>query len=331
MINYMRQITIDDYKRSEISEDLLKELYQNNWFKMFVPKAFGGLELDLKTAAQHITETSKHFGGLGWILNLGAGANWFSGFFEAEAARLIFSPPKTVIAGSGAIGGTFQVQEESVILDGHWGKCSGAAHASYFSLNAEHEDTGEISSFVVPRSLVEFSNEKWDIFGLKSTSSLTIKLKNVEIPKTFGFHINSIKNHSAYKVFHIPFEEFARICMSSCFLGIVQCFLDTLKSERVFHSNFEVVTKSLQNKISKAIQNRDLLAEKLQLKSNEGKLGATIQEDLRTELGRANSSIFDDVQIIFKQAGLKLVEENQLCHWAYRDVLTAIQHYMIKA
>ncbi|MFD0933166.1 hypothetical protein ACFQ0R_11215 [Psychroflexus salinarum] len=326
----MRDITIEDYKRSQISEDLLEELFQRNWFKMFVPKAFGGLELDLKTASQHITEASTHFGGLGWVLNLGAGANWFSGFFDPETAKTIFSLPKTVIAGSGADSGTFKVENKSVILNGGWGKCTGAAHANYFSLNAKNEKTGELSSFVVPRESVEFSDDKWEIFGLKSTSSLTINLKDIQIPKDFGFHINSIKNHSHYKVFHIPFQQFARVCMSSCFIGIAQCFLNTLQSERVFHTDFDTVTYSLQNNISKAIHNRDVLAESIQLQSTEGTLSHAIRDHLRTELGNANSLIFDDIQKIFKQAGLKLVEEDQLCHWAYRDVLTAIQHYMIK-
>lgn len=327
----MRDITIADYKQSKISKDLLEELFKRNWFKMFVPKVFGGLELDLKTAGQHITETSAHFGGLGWILNLGAGANWFSGFFETEAAQLIFSPSETVIAGSGASSGTFKIRNNSVILNGNWKRCSGAAHANYFSLNAKNEDSGEISSFVVPKDQVEFSDDKWDIFGLKSTSSLTINLKDVKIPKDFGFHINSIKNNTQYKVFHIPFEQFARVCMSSCYIGIAHCFLNTLQTEQIFKSDFQTVTNSLQNNISAAKQNRDILAEKIQLQSNEGKLDLAFQDELRIELGKANSLIFDDIQNIFEQAGLKLVEKDQIIHWAYRDVLTAIQHYMIKA
>ncbi|WP_127845004.1 acyl-CoA dehydrogenase family protein [Psychroflexus aestuariivivens] len=326
----MRKITLEDYKKSEISEDLLRELFERNWFKMFVPKDFGGLELDLKTASQHITETAAHFGGLGWVLNLGAGANWFSGFFETEAAKTIFSPSKTVIAGSGSESGSFKEKKNTVILNGSWSKCSGAAHANYFSLNAKNEDSGAISSFVVPRSSVKFSDEKWEIFGLKSTSSLTIHLKDVKIPKSFGFQINSIENHSNYKVFHIPFEQFARVCMSSCFIGIAQCFLNTLESEQVFGENFEVVTETLQQKISMAIRSRDQFAEIIQNESEKGVLKKNIQDDLQSELGEANISIFDEIQHLFKKGGLALVEETEICHWAYRDVLTAIQHYMMK-
>lgn len=326
----MRKISIEDYKRPQISEDLLEELFKRNWFKLFVPKEYGGLESDLKTASQYITETSTHFGGLGWVLNLGAGANWFSGFFDPEAAKTIFSSPKTVIAGSGADSGRFKIKKTSVILNGSWGKCSGAAHANYFSLNAKNEETGELSSFAVPRASVEFSEDTWEIFGLKSTSSLTINLNNVRVPEHFGFQINSIKNHLDYKVFHIPFEQFARICMTSCFIGIAQCFLNTLQTEQVFDKNFETVTESLQQKITKARQNRDAFAELIQENSNEGRLEDKIQADLRNELGKGNMLIFDDIQELFKKGGLPMVEEDWVCHWAYRDVLTAIQHHMIK-
>lgn len=323
----MRKISIEDYKESQVSEDLLEELFKRNWFKLFVPRDYGGLELDFKTASQHITEASTHFGGLGWVLNLGAGANWFSGFFDPETAKTIFSPPKTVIAGSGADSGTYKVENKSVILNGGWGKCTGAAHANYFSLNAKNEETGELSSFVVPRESVEFSDDKWEIFGLKSTSSLTINLKNAQIPESFGFYINSIKNHSDYKVFHIPFEQFARVCMSSCFIGIAQCFLNTLHTEKIFD---EEITNSLQQKIIKAIKKRDTFSEIIQEKSNGGLLDDKIQTDLRFELGKENVLIFDGIQELFKKGGLTMIEEKQLCHWAYRDVLTAIQHHMIK-
>ncbi|SDG74750.1 acyl-CoA dehydrogenase family protein [Psychroflexus sediminis] len=326
----MRKVKIEDYKRSQIPEDLLEELFRNDAFKLFVPKDYGGLELDLKTAGQRITETSTHFGGLGWVLNLGAGANWFCGFFDPDAAKTIFTPERTVVAGSGAVGGSFKAEDKSVLLNGSWGKCSGAAHANYFSLNAKNADTGEVSSFVVPRDSVEFSEDKWEIFGLKSTSSLSINLTDVRVPQEFGFHINSIKNHFDYNVFHIPFEQFARVCMSSCFIGIAQCFLNTLHAEQIFNSDFETITNSLRQKISSAIQNRDAIAEKIQDQSKEGFLSKRLQADVRTGLGQANMLIFDEIQQVFKTADLALVEEDKLSHWAYRDVMTAIHHYMIK-
>ncbi|NEV94103.1 hypothetical protein G3567_08090 [Psychroflexus sp. YR1-1] len=326
----MRKVNIEDYKRFQIPEDLLDQLFRTNAFKLFVPRAFGGLQLDLKSASQRITETSAHFGGLGWVLNLGAGANWFSGFFEAEAAKTIFSPKGTVIAGSGADSGNFKTEDGSVLLNGNWGKCSGAAHANYFSLNAKNADTGELSSFVVPRESVEFSEDKWGIFGLKSTSSLSINLSDVRVPQEFGFHINSIKNHFDYKVFHIPFEQFARVCMSSCFSGIAQCFLNTLHAEQIFKADFELITDSLRQKISSAIQNRDAIAESIEHESREGILSDRLQAAVRIRLGQANMLIFDEIQQMFKTAGLALVEEDKLSHWAYRDVLTAIHHPMMK-
>lgn len=326
----MRKISIEDYKRSQLPQDLLQDLYKRNWFKIFVPKDYGGLELDLKIAGQHITEAASHFGGLGWVMNLGAGANWFSGCFEDKVAQSVFSPSQTVIAGSGSDSGSFKIKGESVILNGSWKKCSGAAHASLFSLNAKDENSDTISSFIIPRELVEFSEEKWEIFGLKSTSSLTINLTDVEIPKSFRFEINTIKNHKNYKVFHIPFEQFARICMSSCFIGIAQCFLNTIQAENVFESKFETITNDLQKGIDSALSKRDIQADLIQEKSANGNLDNDIKLNLKTELGQANVMVFDEIQKLFKMGGLAFVEENNLSHWAYRDVLTGIQHYLMK-
>ena len=326
----MRKIKLEDYTSSEISEDLLEEIYKRKLFKLFVPKDYVGLMLDLKTASHHLTDIASYFGGLGWILNLGAGANWFSGFFDSETAKSIFSSPKTVVAGSGSVTGTFEVKNKSVVIDGKWSRCSGAAHASFFSLNAKNKNSGKISSFIVPKDLVNISDEKWEIFGLKSTSSFSINLNDIEISEKFGFQINTIKNHLDYKVFHIPFEEFSRICMTSCFIGIAQCYLNAVHTDNIFGSNHEHVTAGLQKNILQAIQNRDSLADIIQEKSDKGILDAGIRDHLKVELGKGNILILNDIQEIFKKGGVALVDENRLSHWAYRDVLTAIQHKLMK-
>jgi hypothetical protein len=51
---------------------------------------------------------------------------------------------------------------------------------------------------------------------------------------------------------------------------------------------------------------------------------------MRIELGENNMKIFDAVQGLFLAGGLPFIEEDKLVHWAYRDVLTAVQHFMVK-
>jgi len=322
---------IEEYKQNHLSQKRLDFLFDNNWFKMFVPKDYGGLELSLEEGAKILTRAATLQGGLGWTLNLGAGANWFSGFFNDETAKSLFSPSKAVIAGSGFASGKFENNDLCVILNGKWSRCTGAAHATLFSLNAKSE-TGKITSFVVPRDQVKLSEDKWPIFGLKNSSSYSIQLNNVEIPKEFGFQINDIKNHHEYPLFHIPFESFARICLSSSFIGIVKCLVRYIELD-LLPNKPELVTdiQKILKLILKAEAKRNDLSEELTFLSFDKEVSAKFESQLRQQLGENNELLFELVQQIFFKGGLAFVEEDQLIHWAYRDVLTGVQHYMVKS
>jgi alkylation response protein AidB-like acyl-CoA dehydrogenase len=322
---------IEEYKQSYLSQKRLDFLYDKNWFKMFVPKDYNGLELNLTEGAKILTRAATIQGGLGWTLNLGAGANWFSGFFADSIAKSLFSSPKAVIAGSGFASGTYEAKDTKVILNGKWSRCTGAAHASLFSLNGKSEK-GKITSFVVPREQVKLSDDEWPIFGLKNSSSHTIELSKVEIPMEYGFHINTIKNHEDYDVFHIPFDSFARVCMSSSFIGIVKCLIRLIEDELL--QKKPELAKDIQKilkLILKSEATRNDLSEELSYLSYNKEINSTFESQLRRQLGENNELLFELVQQIFFKGGLPFVEEDQLIHWAYRDVLTGVQHYMVKS
>lgn len=325
----MKPFRIKEYQQRTLSAERLEQIYHKKWFKLFVPEAFGGLELSLKEGAQILTKAASIQGGLGWIVNLGCGANWFSGFFKSKIARELFSPSETVVAGSGFVNGTFKKQDGEILLNGSWPKCTGAAHATLFSLNAKNE-AGKTQSFIVPAEKVQFSDKDWPIFGLKNTSTFSINLKNVAIPHSFGFTINEVKNHHGYAVFHIPFESFARLCMASSYIGIVECFINYAKAQ--WGNDNESIAREIEKTSSiideaKDIRNR-WAGELQQLVANE-ELTEKHQDKIHHSFGKTNLLLFKQAQQLFLAGGLAMVEEDQLVHWAYRDVLAAAQHHFV--
>src|SRR5690554_6949111 len=151
----MNPFTLKEYQQLFLNEDKLKHCYDQKWFKIFVPKSYQGLELSMREGCKVLKEIAKLQGGLGWTVNLGAGANWFSGFFEGEVARNLFSTEGAVIAGSGFTNGNWIETEGAYEISGEWSKCTGANHASLFSLTANNEQKGP-KTFVVPREAVNF-------------------------------------------------------------------------------------------------------------------------------------------------------------------------------
>ncbi|MDX1653413.1 MAG: hypothetical protein R3277_13025 [Brumimicrobium sp.] len=326
----MEHFQLEEYRSDELSEERLTYIYRKNWFKIFVPEDYGGLELSLVEGAKILTQAASMQGGFGWSLNLGAGANWFSGFFEERVAKQLFSPQNAVIAGSGFDSGSVKKVGNNITISGRWEKCTGAAYATLFSVNATDE-SGNVRSYVIPRDHVRFSPERWPIFGLKNSSSYSIEVDNVIIPEKYAFNINEIKNHKDYAVYSVPFESFARICMASSFIGIIQCLIREIENEGLSRKKLIYRDLSELNQlIAQSEKMRNEFAVKIERLASSGKLTEDFQVLIRKELGENNLKLFFKVQELFLNGGLSFVEENHMIHWCYRDMLTAAQHYMTK-
>lgn len=324
------KIILESFTSDRLEEEWVELLTQERAFHLFVPKQFGGLQLSMSQGIIALMEVAKIHGSLGWALNLGAGANYFSGCFEADVALELFQKSTTILAGSGGKNGTAREINQKYIINGSWDKCTGAAHASHFTFNAVHKD-GRVSSFLIPANEVK-TTDNWPIFGLKATSSFGITIENQIVKEKHRFHIGEIKNNHYYAVFQLDFEVFARLCMSASYIGIVAGFIQHyehyLKS-RSFQETITVAnTKKLMTDTSYTLKECAHLFDEFSELSNIEKEVA--QNILMEQIPRKHTELFMRVQQIYLEAGMAITQESQLLHWAYRDVMTAIQHYMLK-
>jgi len=325
----MRAFTIEEYQQLYLNEDRLQKCYEEKWFKIFVPRSFEGLELSMQKGCQELLKIAEIQGGLGWTVNLGAGANWFAGFFEEEVARNLFSPKDAVIAGSGTITGKWLRTDKGFEITGEWNKCTGANHATLFSLAANNSSEGS-KVFVVPREKVTLSSEKWPIMGMRNSSSFGITLNKSEVPNGYDFEMNSIRNHFNYGVFHIPFQSFARLCMSASYLGVVKCLINHCLHDLKKQFVVKIIENDLMPIIESSQEQLLNYASQVEEKCIKKAFSAEAAQKMQKELGENNMNIFDVVQTLFLAGGLPFIEEDKLIHWAYRDVLTAVQHFMVK-
>lgn len=325
----MEPFKLEEYQQTYLSDYRLQTIYDQGWFKLFVPKVYNGLELSLTEGLKVLYEAAKIQGGLGWTVNLGAGANWFSGFLTHEAALRVVEPSHAVIAGSGFASGSWKKEEKGFKLNGLWSRCTGAKHATFFSLNAKG-DNDQLKTFVIPRAQIELAEEKWPILGLRNSSSYAIDIQEQSIPEYFSFTINKVCNPHAYEIHNIPFETFARCCMTASFIGIVSCFVEHCKSHSLNARSLKLIRETIDPLLADTQAKLYERATELTNKLVDNSIDESYLFDLRSKLGDNNIALYKQVQTLFLSGGLPLVEEDKLVHWAYRDVLTAVQHYMVK-
>jgi hypothetical protein len=316
MFDSNNKLLFETYKQDKLPETWLRTLFSEGYFKLFVPKKYGGLELSLKEGLKRIYEAGRIHGSLGWSLNLGAGAGYFWAFFEDSVAEHIFQPSDAVISGSGIATGHTVGKN----VTGRWDKCSGAGYASWFTANAKKED-GRIVSFCIPREKVRIS-PAWDLFALKATSSYAIEIENESVPDNHFFQIGKIVNTStSYPIYHIPFEPFARLCMLAAFLGMADCLSAHLLEEHASHDGIMSRAEELKQV---SVSKYDRMLEEAE------RIYSGTEKQLLINVGEISRSIYGLCNDLFYQNGMRLSDESTLSHFAWRDVILGTQHFLLR-
>lgn len=219
--------------------EILQMAYQAGWFKLFVPKVYGGLGKKLPEILHLEEDLAEADGSLGWTVTLCAGAGWFAGFLKPKLAEKLFTNPKICFAGSGEIGGTAIKKDAGYQLDGHWRYASGALHATVFTANCylknedgsdilNDEGAPEVQSFILLADEVEILSG-WSYFGLLATGSHAFRVNHLWVPNERSFTINA-PTVVADEGFNYPFLQLAETTLAVNILGMTKHFLKLVES-----------------------------------------------------------------------------------------------------
>ncbi|MFW6348383.1 MAG: hypothetical protein ACOC2C_07225, partial [Cyclonatronaceae bacterium] len=135
----LSEATPECYQNARLASDWIPALKQQRLFKLFIPKALGGLELCLMDAASFLMESAEINGSLGWLHNLASGANFFCGYFDEDTAAELFSSPEVLLSGSGAPAGRIYTGDPFLTATGRWNFCTAAGYATHFTATALDE------------------------------------------------------------------------------------------------------------------------------------------------------------------------------------------------
>lgn len=321
---------LSDYQNKRVPEASIQKLQEKGYFKMFIPQSLGGLELGLTDATQLLVETAAIHGSLGWIHNLGAGANYFCGFFDPVTAEELFRATEVITSGSGFANGSFELSKNKYAINGTWSKCSGASFASLFTLNAINSE-GKQQSFIVPAEKVKVTPD-WQSFGLQASASDSITLNNVEVPETYTFEIGKVKSFQNYLIYHTPFELFARVCLSATFEGLVDGLLQSLKNApQKQRESYSQSIKEIRSDLNGLHLKRDaLIAKSEEFLISTNTVPYSFVKDVANNMGNAHFKIYQKISKLYWHSGISISETSSLSHWVFRDIMTAVQHYMLK-
>lgn len=160
-------------------------------YRVWRPKALGGLEVDPVTGFRVFEEVSRIDSAAGWNLQLSSAFDFFGAWFTEEGAGDIWGDPSAMVHGA------FNPLRKAVVAEGGYrvsGQIpfvSGAHHAtSFVGLAAVHDgdtmrldDAGNptVIMTICPSSEAEIV-DNWNTMGMRGTGSHDVKMNDVFVP-----------------------------------------------------------------------------------------------------------------------------------------------------
>jgi indole-3-acetate monooxygenase len=182
-----------------IPSDLMEALRAIGIFRMFVPRSYGGLELDLPSALEIIRTLASIDGSIGWNAMIGSAGGIFAPLLPRETYDRVYEKgPDTILAGSAQPAGTAEKEGDHWRINGRWPFASGCDHAEWMIALCKMTDGGQpllddreapmVRGFILPAHDWEIE-DTWYVAGLKGTGSHHIKVRNALVPAAHFFDL----------------------------------------------------------------------------------------------------------------------------------------------
>jgi len=205
-------------REGRLPDSLVRAVSGTGIFRMLVPKALGGSEVDPVTYSDVLEILSRADGSTGWCGMIGTGSSWGTAFLPPETAAEILRDPYAVMAGSFALpsGGRAHAVDGGYRVTGRWPFGSGCQHATWMVGHSVvyDGDAPRLGPNETPVTRVMVFPQKdatiirtWDVIGMSGTGSHDYAVSDLFVPERFTFaldgetayhEINIIKKNKKY-------------------------------------------------------------------------------------------------------------------------------------
>lgn len=312
--------------------ELLRLAERKKLFHLSVPESMGGHEMPVPDQLHFYEDASRLDGSFGWTVKLGAGAGLFSGFMDQRFAHEIFSDPTAFTAGSGYPAGTAKpTGNHTYIVNGRWKYISGIHHATLFTANCIIEDGAEATEEPTIRAMAFLPGEiqkinTWNGYGLKASASHDFVVSELEVPEDRTFAMVPHPEHEGKPLFHYPFMGYAPAAIAASILGMTLSFIDEAEQHKI-------ETTFLREMRERLHKNRVTLHASVSQLWHEC---ADTLDGSMTGINRVHADAKTLAQMcretalaVYKQSGMKVLDESSRFNRTWRDLMTASQHTMV--
>ena len=330
-----------------LPEDLARELARAGFFRMFLPAAYGGLELTPLAALDVLEELARADASVAWCVWNG-NVHWTTVRLSTDVAAEIFADPDLILGNSTRASGRATAVEGGYRVTGRWSLVSGCQVSQWFILTCiVHDgDKPRLTAAGAPESRFMFCPasacrivDTWRVAGLRGTGSHDVVVEDYFVPARHGsWYADPIVLPGPR--YQFPF--FSRVVpgLGAIALGIAQGAMESLIDLAVDKRAHERRPQSLRE--DRGAQTRLAQAEALvqsaraYLRDAVGRLWADVMAggeasvpgrvQVRLASFHAATSAAQAVDLVYLTGGATALYESCPIERAFRDVHAVTQH-----
>lgn len=190
----LRDEAAEGERRRTLTPGAVAALRDAGAFRMAMPRAWGGPELDPWAQVEVIEALARADGSAGWCAMIGCGGGYYTAALDDAAGRALYRDLDAVTAGWVMPAGRLRPVDGGYRLSGRWQFASGAAHADLMIAGAvvEPEDPGApggppaVRIAVLPADRFEIV-DTWDTTGLRGSGSHDYATQDAFVPAEHTF------------------------------------------------------------------------------------------------------------------------------------------------
>jgi 3-hydroxy-9,10-secoandrosta-1,3,5(10)-triene-9,17-dione monooxygenase len=187
LVPRLRERAVEAERLRRLPESTARELLDAGLYRIYLPRRYGGYELDFQLQVDIAAELGRGCGSTAWVWSILASHHWVQGMMDPRAQDEVWeADPDALIASAfPGPGATVTPVDGGLLLDGRWSFASGIDCCDWVHLNlmvpATEGQPAHHRFGLVPRTDCELVDD-WFTTGLRGTGSRSLDLHGVFVP-----------------------------------------------------------------------------------------------------------------------------------------------------
>ncbi|MEU3690631.1 acyl-CoA dehydrogenase family protein [Streptomyces narbonensis] len=190
LVPLLREHSARSERDRKLADESVEALRAAGFFRMSVPRAYGGDQLSIRTQAAALAEIGRGCASAGWLAAITGAAETLANLIPEKGAKEIFgpSPDVYVCANGGHHSATATRVDGGYRVTGRFPTISGVEIGDwmilpFIPLVADGEPTGALISLAAPPK-EGVVHHTWDVAGMLGTGSHTVEFDGLFVPES---------------------------------------------------------------------------------------------------------------------------------------------------